>query len=159
MNNDKMESILLPGQPLNTVRTPKPQSGSGTYERGSHLLSSLVGQAKGASESSTQSVYSGSSSRFVVPRPGSTILGRVTRVTPRQANVSILIIDGLPCSMGDRSSASFANHAAGEDPLGGDFTGVIRLQDVRATEKDKIRLGDCFRPGDIVRSIVVSVFF
>jgi exosome complex component CSL4 len=58
--------------------------------------------------------------------------------------------------MGDRSSASFANHAAGEDPMGGDFTGVIRSQDVRATEKDKIRMGDCFRPGDIVRATVVS---
>lgn len=149
-----MENVLLPGQPLNIARTPRSQSGLGTYERGSHLLSSLVGQAKASG--STQSVQSGSSSRFVVPRPGSTILGRVTRVTPRQANVSILIIDGLPCSMGDRSSASFANHAAGEDPMGGDFTGVIRLQDVRATEKDKIRLGDCFRPGDIIKATVVS---
>lgn len=58
--------------------------------------------------------------------------------------------------MGDRSSASFANHAAGEDPMGGDFTGVIRSQDVRATEKDKIKMGECFRPNDIVRATVVS---
>jgi exosome complex component CSL4 len=150
------QPVLLPGQPLNAPSrsSTKPQSGSGSYERGSHLLSSLVGQAQ--SQGSTLGVQSGSTARFVVPTPASTILGRITRVTPRQANVSILVVDGLPCSMGDRSSASYANHAAGEDPMGGDFTGVIRSQDVRATEKDKIRMGDCFRPGDIVRATVVS---
>jgi exosome complex component CSL4 len=149
-------TLLLPGQPLSIPpRAPRPQSGSGTYERGSHILSSLVGEAQASG--SSRSVQSGSSSRFIVPNIGSTVLGRVTRVTPRQANISILIVDGLPCSMGDRSSASFANHAAGEDPMGGDFTGVIRSQDVRATEKDKIRMGDCFRPGDIVRATVVSL--
>ncbi|UZJ51248.1 hypothetical protein CBS101457_000568 [Exobasidium rhododendri] len=150
------EPLLLPGQPLITsAGASRSHGGLGTYERGSHLLSSVVGQVP--SHSSVLSVHSGSTARFVVPNPGSTILGRITRVTPRQANISILIVDGLPCSMGDRSSASYANHAAGEDPMGGDFTGVIRSQDVRATEKDKIRMGDCFRPGDIVRATVISL--
>ena len=153
-----VEPVLLPGQPLELPsRAPKPSTGRGAYERGSHILSSLVGQR--VSSGSTLGVQSGSAAKYVVPQPGSTILGRVTRVTPRQANVSILVVDGLPCSMGDRSSASFANHAAGEDPMGGDFTGVIRSQDVRSTEKDKIRMGDCFRPGDIVKATVVSEYF
>ncbi len=34
--------------------------------------------------------------------------------------------------------------------------GVIRVQDVRATEKDKVKMGDCFRGGDVVRGVVVS---
>ena len=149
------EPLLLPGQPLSVPgHSALPHAGQGTFHRGTHLLSSLVGQA--STSGSTLSVQSGSTARFVVPSPDSTVLGRVTRVTPRQANVSILVVDGLPCSMGDRTSAAYANHAAGEDPMGGDFTGVIRSQDVRATEKDKIRMGDCFRPGDIVRATVVS---
>ncbi len=32
-----------------------------------------------------------------------------------------------------------------------------RLQDVRATEIDKVVLYDCFRPGDIVRAEVLSL--
>ena len=38
---------------------------------------------------------------------------------------------------------------------GEEFTGVIRVQDVRATEKDKVKIADCFRGGDVVRGLVV----
>lgn len=31
------------------------------------------------------------------------------------------------------------------------------MQDVRATEIDKLEIGNCFRPGDIVRAEVVSL--
>lgn len=40
-------------------------------------------------------------------------------------------------------------------PPGEEFTGVIRTQDVRATEKDRVKIGDCFRGGDVVRGVVV----
>ena len=33
----------------------------------------------------------------------------------------------------------------------------LRLQDVRATEIDKLVMSDCFRPGDIVRAEVLSL--
>ena len=55
-----------------------------------------------------------------------------------QALISITIVDGVPL------------------PAGEEFTGVIRVQDVRATEKDRVKIGDCFRGGDVVRSQVVS---
>ena len=35
--------------------------------------------------------------------------------------------------------------------------GAFRLEDVRATEVDKIQIGSCFRPGDIVLAEVVSL--
>ena len=41
-------------------------------------------------------------------------------------------------------------------PAGEEFTGVIRVQDVRATEKDKVKIADCFRGGDVVKGLVVS---
>jgi exosome complex component CSL4 len=31
------------------------------------------------------------------------------------------------------------------------------VQDVRATEKDKVKIYQCFRPGDIVRAQIVSL--
>lgn len=52
--------------------------------------------------------------------------------------LSISVVDGIPL------------------PQGEEFTGVIRAQDVRATEKDRVKLGDCFRGGDVVKGLVVS---
>lgn len=42
-------------------------------------------------------------------------------------------------------------------PASEDFTGVIRSQDVRATEKDKVKIGDCFRGGDVVKGLIVCI--
>ena len=71
------------------------------------------------------------------PAPNSIVLGSVTRLSPQQAVVSITVVDGVPL------------------PPGEDFTGVIRVQDIRATEKDKVKVGDCFRGGDVIKGLVV----
>ena len=55
--------------------------------------------------------------------------------------VSITVVDGVPL------------------PTGEDFTGVIRVQDIRATEKDKVKVGDCFRGGDVIKGQVVGTRF
>ena len=75
------------------------------------------------------------------PAPGSVVLGTITRLSPLQAFIAISVVDGIPL------------------PAGEDFTGVIRTQDVRATEKDKIKISDCFRGGDVVRGLVVRFCF
>lgn len=36
---------------------------------------------------------------------------------------------------------------------------MVRREDVRATEKDKILVREGFRVGDLVRAVVVSWFF
>lgn len=74
--------------------------------------------------------------REVLPQVGNTVLCRVTRITPRQAVVAILV--------------------CGDTVLGAEWQGVIRVQDVRATEKDRVKVYESFRPGDIVRASVVS---
>lgn len=73
----------------------------------------------------------------ILPEVNSTVLCRVTRIAPRQATVAILVV--------------------GETVLDGEWQGVIRVQDVRATEKDKVKIFESFRPGDIVRAVVVSL--
>jgi len=65
------------------------------------------------------------------------VLARVTRINPRQATVSIFTV--------------------GDAPLNDEFQGIIRAQDVRATEKDKVKIFESFRPGDIVRALVISL--
>lgn len=73
------------------------------------------------------------------PTPNSIVLGAVTRLSPTQAMVSITVVDGLPL------------------PPGEEFIGVIRVQDVRATDKDRVKIGDCFRGGDVIKGLVVRI--
>lgn len=73
------------------------------------------------------------------PVPNSVVLGSVTRLSPLQATLSITVVDGVPL------------------PASEDFTGVIRSQDVRVTEKDKVKIGDCFRGGDVVKGLIVCI--
>ena len=49
-----------------------------------------------------------------------------------------------------------ANHAGAEMGVcEHTFQGVIRGQDVRATEKDRVKILESFRIGDVVRAVVV----
>ena len=43
----------------------------------------------------------------------------------------------------------------GEDVCGDEWQAVVRKEDVRATEKEKVVCGEGFRVGDIVRGVVV----
>ncbi|KAK0198468.1 hypothetical protein F5146DRAFT_1019742 [Armillaria mellea] len=126
--------LVLPGQPIPLSRGPVPCLGRGIYTKDDQVRASLVGTPH----------YDGSTlmiSRVKPhpPAPNSLVLGSVTRLSPVQALLSISVVDGIPL------------------PLGEEFTGVIRSQDVRATEKDKVKIGDCFRGGDVVRGQVISL--
>ncbi|KAK3378505.1 hypothetical protein B0H63DRAFT_249348 [Podospora didyma] len=151
-------SIALPGQLLGPAS--KFQPGPGTHIHQSNLYSSLLGvvhisqpakapgptkrltkitPAPAPAELPTVSVSrSGvSEKREVLPEVGNTVLCRVIRITPRQAVVAILI--------------------CGDTVLHAEWQGLIRVQDVRATEKDKVKIYESFRPGDIVRAEVISL--
>lgn len=45
----------------------------------------------------------------------------------------------------------------GEDVCGDEWQAVVRKEDVRATEKEKVVCGEGFRVGDVVRSVVISL--
>ena len=68
---------------------------------------------------------------------GDRVTCRVVRIGANQANVDILAV-------GDRPLHEFAK-------------GVIRREDIRLAEVDKIVLHECFMPGDIVRGLVLSL--
>ncbi|XP_056004645.1 exosome complex component CSL4-like isoform X2 [Ostrea edulis] len=63
--------------------------------------------------------------------------GKITNVNPRFCKCMILSV--------------------GRIPLKEPFRGQIRKEDVRATEKDKVEMYKCFRPGDIVVARVLSL--
>ena len=146
--------LLLPGQPIAATRDATP--GEGTYAREGYVISSLIGRRSSGEERQAQ--VQGTQLPLALPQTGSTVIGRVTRVNPRQANISILVVDGLPCGGAQGTAVgAYSNRAAGEGIDGSDFQGIVRAQDVRSTEKDSVVLVDCFRPGDIVRATVISL--
>ncbi|ORY71203.1 uncharacterized protein BCR38DRAFT_479722 [Pseudomassariella vexata] len=150
------QTVAVPGQLLGPSN--KYVAGAGTHTHNSNLYSSLLGSitiehskasgpakrlnrltAPAPSSLPTISVSrSGiSEKREVLPEVGNVVLCRVTRIQPRQATVAILVV--------------------GETVLVAEWQGVIRVQDVRATEKDRVKIYESFRPGDIVRAEVISL--
>ena len=73
----------------------------------------------------------------LIPQVGDEVFARVARVNPRLCNCDVMTVNGQ----------------AAEDS----FSGVIRTQDVRVTETDKIDMYDCFVPGDVVRARILSM--
>ncbi|KAK4241437.1 putative exosome 3 [Achaetomium macrosporum] len=163
-------TLAIPGQLLGPASRYQP--GPGTHLHESNLYSSLLGQvhitqparapgpvkrltkitpAPAPAELPTISVApvraspSGSAAtsggdtkkREVLPDVGNVVLCRVIRITPRQAVVAILV--------------------CGDTVLDAEWQGLIRVQDVRATEKDRVKIYESFRPGDIVRAEVISL--
>jgi exosome complex component CSL4 len=152
------QSIAVPGQLLGPA--DKYVAGAGTHIQDSNLYASLLGtvsvqqpeKAPGPAKRLTKiealktptalpkisvSRSGISEKREILPEVGNVVLCRVTRIQPRQATVAILVV--------------------GETVLEAEWQGVIRSQDVRATEKDKVKIYESFRPGDIVRAQVVSL--
>ena len=77
-----------------------------------------------------------------IPCVGSVVLCRVVRVRTRQVDVVVLVVY-------EESGDGEGNVCAD------DWQGVVRREDVRATEKEKVVCGEGFRVGDVVRGVVV----
>lgn len=120
-----------------------------------------------------------------LPKENDIVLVRITRINQRQANCEILTIEGSGNIINDLGigtngelahlsigygggSQSLSNHStiassqtsminAMSIDIGENFKGIIRSQDVRSTERDKIKIQECFKPGDIVRAIIISL--
>ncbi|EJS42080.1 csl4p [Saccharomyces arboricola H-6] len=106
-----------------------------------------------------------------LPKEGDIVLTRVTRLSLQRANVEILAVEdkpspvdsgvgsngvGIVAAGGGSGAATFSVSQASSD-LGESFRGIIRSQDVRSTDRDRVKVIDCFKPGDIVRAQVLSL--
>lgn len=90
-----------------------------------------------------------------LPSLNSTVLCRITRVQQRQASASILLVDpSLTTLVPESFNHLTSTTASAEDVY---FSAVLRREDVRLTEKDKIIMNESFRVGDIVRATVISL--
>lgn len=146
-------TIILPGTPLGPA--DKNSLGEGTHIHAQNICASIAGPLAGAgvpANTSSKSSQKASptlsiqrtispSSTALLPEVNSLILGRITRTNPRQASLLILAL------------GPNGEHNVSSDP----FPALIRQQDIRATEIDKVKVAESFRVGDIVRAVVISL--
>lgn len=155
--SSSIPNTALPGAILGSVSMYNP--GAGTHVHNGNVVASVLGRVsvqqpakqgpvkrltKLSVLSQPQEYPTISVSRHVrpqelLPEVGNTVLCRVIRLMPKQAIVSIQQVQNTV--------------------LQTEWQGVIRSQDVRATEKDKVKIHESFKPGDVVRATVVSFFF
>ncbi|WOL12921.1 exosome complex component CSL4 [Canna indica] len=135
--------LVTPGELLGD--SSKMIAGRGAYvaPNGRSVRASLTGirrvthpQPDAADQRSIVEVV-GHKAHGAVPQPGSVVIVRITKVMARTASADIMCVE---------------SKAVREK-----FTGIIRQQDVRATEIDKVDMYLSFRPGDIVRALVLSL--
>ncbi|KID81942.1 exosomal core protein CSL4 [Metarhizium guizhouense ARSEF 977] len=155
MAADELPSVAVPGHVLGPASKYTP--GPGTHTHQGNVVSSLLGKvhvtaptkapgpakrlnkitAAAPEELPTVSVARHGRKREILPDVNNVVLARVVRLMPKQAIVVI--------------------QQVGDTVLQTEWQGVIRVQDVRATEKDKVKMYESFKPGDIVKAQVISL--
>eukprot|EP01139_Manchomonas_bermudensis_P009818 Amastigsp_a339602_165.p1 type:complete len:212 gc:universal Amastigsp_a339602_165:39-674(+) len=130
----KPGAFVTPGIALATIADGC-RSGDGTYELLGIVRAAVAGKVRITDDSLV--IVERNAAASVVPHIGSVVMAKVMKVNPRLAAVEILVVDG--------------------QPLVEPFHGIIRVQDVRRTEIDKVKMYECFRPCDIVLCDVISL--
>lgn len=139
MDSDR---IVTPGEKVGEIGTFLP--GHGVCEHNGALIATLVGKLinESRTKDTDKATLRVASSKYAegrapLPEIGSTVTAKIVKVTPRAAHVEIIVID--------------------KRPLKELFKGMIRQQDVRLTEVDKVEIYKCFAPGDVVLAQVISL--
>jgi len=144
-----VNSDVLPGQRLCAITRDNHSCGPGTYEHQGHIHASLAGTLSVRRVESQSSDNKGKNGMSVleisvvrerpclVPAIGSVVITRVTAISARMAKCVVISVDGIKTP--------------------DSFKGIIRKEDVRATEKDKVEVHKSFQPRDIVVAKVISL--
>merc|ERR1719473_11990 len=112
-------------------------AGGGTYLDGNRIYASVSGELRFGEGSLVEVLPNGQAGSTVVPEVGSTVIARVNRLSKERADCVIV--------------------AVGDTTLSEEYRGVIRRQDIRFFEVDKIDIVECFRIGDFVRAQVLAL--
>ena len=127
--------FVVPGDYLCSASAYRP--GKGAYLRRGNVYATLTGRVEVDTDSKPSISVRSKKPPVEVPKKGSVVLCKVISVSQRQAKVSILSV----------------NERVLLEPL----QGVIRREDIRATDKDNVEVFQSFRPQDVVRARVLSL--
>jgi exosome complex component CSL4 len=131
--NKKMNTKqVLPGNKISEIKHESIEylNGKGTYIRNNKIYSSIQGKVYVEQTETNPIIHviPNKDKETIVPEIGSMVTCKVIKITPWYAKVNILCVDGRV--------------------LYSEVEGMIRSQDVRATEIDKVVIADSFRPGN-----------
>lgn len=174
----------MPGQPIVSTSDKQYTPGIGVEKADGNLTATLLGrlQAESCGDGSTklnvqnafqnpyiqQQVSQNNSRRSEsqLPQIGDIVYAQVLRVNAQQVTVSIIAVENRGNISGDTGvgltpygSVHLPSGLGGAElsEVGEGYGGVIRVQDIRATEREKIVVQDQFQPGDIIRANVSSL--
>ncbi|XP_071947205.1 exosome complex component CSL4-like [Antedon mediterranea] len=128
--------ICIPGERLGS--TEEYTAGEGTFIRQGYICSSRAGHKivePGEKRPKVHILLP--QQQNVIPEVNSIVTAKVTNVNPKFCRCAIL-------SVRDKK-------------LQTTFRGLIRKEDIRATEKDRVEMYKSFRPGDIILAKVLSL--
>uniref|UniRef100_A0A336L1L9 CSON001711 protein n=1 Tax=Culicoides sonorensis TaxID=179676 RepID=A0A336L1L9_CULSO len=129
------ELICIPGQRICPL-TDETISGEGTYERAGYIYSNLAGILKfRKSDKLTYIDVISPKNKTILPIPGDVVTCRIQVINQRFAKCLIIGI--------------------GDVVLNRHLRGILRKEDVRAIDKDRVEIYKCFRPGDIILAKVM----
>lgn len=130
--------VAVPGMVLQTSNLF--EAGIGSYERGGKIISSIVGNVE---------IEAGDKSKPKI------------RVVPTKSHVEtgIAIGDIVICKVLRIMSAQVTVEIdyLGDRELRQPAQAIIRKEDTRLGDIDKVVMFECFRPGDLVRAVVISL--
>ncbi|KAK3166869.1 hypothetical protein OEA41_009994 [Lepraria neglecta] len=161
-----LPDLAYPGLPLGPSSSYIPGPGTHLHLESSTIHASIAGRptftpptAKGSkptlsiprllpSPTHAPIPSSNVSNTNTLPTVGSVVLCRVTRVKSKQVDVVILVVYGAEGKFGRGGEGSVCAD---------EWQAVIRKEDIRATEKEKVVTAEGFRVGDVVRGVVISL--
>lgn len=150
-----MTSLAVPGQVLGKTSTHLPGSGTHVAENTIYAsvagsVSTLAAASKFAKPTVSVSPPNLRPQNSSLPTLASIVLCRVLRVQQRQLQASILTVEIPSTAPNIEPYASFTDDET-------QFLAILRREDVRAYEKDKVVMNESFRVGDIIRATVISL--
>ncbi|EFA05246.1 exosome complex component CSL4 [Tribolium castaneum] len=129
--------VCLPGQRL-CLSDPSHVSGQGTYERGGYIYATLAGVVDIVPKDNVQIIEVRSSGQeTLVPSQGDIVTAQIHTITQQFCKCYIKCV--------------------GDKVLGRQYRGILRKEDVRATEKDRVEIYKSFRPGDVILARVLPI--
>lgn len=133
-------TLIFPGDEIG--KTAEIEMSSGFYEENGTLFASLGGFLSFSStkESSKKVGIISRKNDFlqnVTPTVGDTIIARIIRIGDRFCNCEIVSINN--CDVKNS------------------FSALLRKENIRLTEIDRIVIKDCFRPNDNIKAEVISL--
>lgn len=148
-----MTTFAVPGQIVGKLATHIPGIGTHVAEDTIHAsIAGLIATTAPAAKSAKPiiSITSAATPTTQLPAVNSTVLCRILRVQQRQLNASILTVESTSTTSSITPYPTITDDET-------QFLAVLRKEDVRAYEKDKVVMNESFKVGDIIRAIVISL--